>query len=202
MSVAAAAAAGVAAGVPEVVVPAGGSPAPAVGTPPAAPLSPAELERQAAINLVVATWGERQAELLGVRGADALRAAAGQPLTEHLGQRSVHGAHLVKVVHIDAASRRQVEEVWHAFPRHTFAFREADIARLEELTSLDARLHASAGLLLDLDTVWLQAMLASTHYRKKLQHVAATYTSCGFAGMMPLQERGDSAAAGSGVAVV
>ncbi|KAF8072660.1 aspS [Scenedesmus sp. PABB004] len=85
-----------------------------------------------------------------------------------------------------------VGELWHAFPRHGFAFTSADMARLEALTALDARLVETADLLLDLDATWVQALLASHHYRKRMQALASTFTACGFSGMMPL---GDAAAA-------
>jgi hypothetical protein len=153
---------------------------------PAVALSPAELERQGAVMLVTATWQERQAELLGVNDRAAVTAVTGEPHIEHTGQQTAHGAHLIRVTYSNVTSAK-VTETWHSFPRHTFAFLDADMAQLEALTQLDVRLYGTATLMFDLDAVWLQAMLASPHYRKKLQGVAATYTSCGFAGMMPFE---------------
>lgn len=136
--------------------------------------------------LVTTTWQERQSALLGASDPDSLKTITGKPIVEHMGQRSEHGAHLVKVTFMNEAEQ-QVTEVWHSFPRHTFAFLAADVAHLEQLTRLDAQLYETASLMFDLDAVWLQAMMASPHYRKKLRAVAATYTSCGFAGMMPVE---------------
>jgi hypothetical protein len=57
---------------------------------------------------------------------------------------------------------------------------------LERLTNLDLQVYYTADLMFNLDSVWLQTMLNSSHYRKKLRAVAATHTSCGFAGMIPV----------------
>ena len=78
--------------------------------------------------------------------------------------------------------------MWHAFPRHAFAFTAADMEQLRRLTRLDAQLVEVADVLLDLDAAWIGAMLANHHYRKKMKSVASTYSACGFAGMMPLTE--------------
>lgn len=51
------------------------------------------------------------------------------------------------------------------------------------------QVYLTADLMFNLDTVWLQAMLNSSHYRKKLTSVAVTQTSCGFAGMIPLDPK-------------
>jgi hypothetical protein len=146
------------------------------------------LEQQAAVMLVSTTWHERQAELLNLFEKAAVWAITGEPRIEHTGQRTKHGAHVVKV-HFRNKAGRPDTEVWHSFPRHTFAFLAADVAKLERLTHLDLQLYQTADLMFDLDTAWLQAMAASSHYRKKLRALAATETSCGFAGMMPVDAK-------------
>lgn len=146
------------------------------------------LEEQAAVMLVSTTWHERQAELLNLYEKGAVWAITGEPRIEHTGQRSKHGAHIVKV-HFKNKAGRPDAEVWHSFPRHTFAFLAADVGKLERLTYLDLQLYQTADLMFDLDTAWLKAMGASSHYRKKLSALAATQTSCGFAGMMPVDAR-------------
>lgn len=148
-------------------------------------MSSKQLEQQAAVMLVTTTWYERQAEMLGVRDKPSVVAATGQPHIEHTGQRSKHGAHVIKVTYHDKHHNQKTEQ-WHSFPRHTFAFLEADVTRLEKLTQMDTQVYQTADLMFNLDTVWLQAMLSNSHYRKKLRTLAATYTSCGFAGMIPV----------------
>jgi hypothetical protein len=106
-------------------------------------------------------------------------------------QQDKHGAHLVRVTLPQGWNESRTnaqQEVWHAFPRHAFAFTAADMARLEQLTTLDAQLVQTADLLMDLDTAWLQSLLHSHHYRKRMKSVATTYTACGFSGMMPLTD--------------
>jgi hypothetical protein len=144
-----------------------------------------QLEQQAAVMLVSTTWHERQAEVLDVLDKAAVWAVTGEPNIMHTGQRSKHGAHLVEVHFKNRKGLTEVE-TWHSFPRHTFAFLAADVEKLERLTQLDMEVYLTADLMFNLDTAWLQAMLSSPHYRKKLRAVAATQTSCGFAGMIPL----------------
>jgi hypothetical protein len=144
-----------------------------------------ELEQQAALMLVSTTWHELQAEMRGVTTKSAVWAVTGQPRFELTGQRDKHGAHLV-MVHYMNKQRIQESQVWHSFPRHTFAFLASDIERLERLTNLDLQVYYTADLMFNLDSVWLQTMLSSSHYRKKLRALAATHTSCGFAGMIPV----------------
>lgn len=144
-----------------------------------------QLEQQAAVMLVSTTWHERQAEVLDVLDKAAVWAVTGEPNIKHTGQRSKHGAHLVEVHFKNRKGLTEVE-TWHSFPRHTFAFLAADVEKLERLTQLDMEVYLTADLMFNLDTAWLQAMLSSPHYRKKLRAVAATQTSCGFAGMIPL----------------
>jgi hypothetical protein len=153
--------------------------------PPPPALPPEVLELQAAVALVRASWLERQARLLGFRNATCAAAAGAlqEPRIEHQEQRSQHGAHIV-VVGFDGS-----EEAWHAFPRHDFAFVEQDMQRLEALTRIDSELFKLADLMLDLDAVWLRAILAHPHYRRKLTRVSATYTACGFAGIVPSSEQ-------------
>jgi hypothetical protein len=121
----------------------------------------------------------------GVTTKSAVWAVTGQPRFELTGQRDKHGAHLV-MVHYMNKQRIQESQVWHSFPRHTFAFLASDIERLERLTNLDLQVYYTADLMFNLDSVWLQTMLSSSHYRKKLRALAATHTSCGFAGMIPV----------------
>jgi hypothetical protein len=158
---------------------------PAKGTSLALNMTAKQLEQQAAVMLVSTTWHERQAEVLDVLDKAAVWAVTGEPDIKHTGQRSKHGAHLVEV-HFRNRKGIQEVETWHSFPRHTFAFLAADVEKLERLTQLDMEVYLTADLMFNLDTAWLQAMLSSPHYRKKLRAVAATQTSCGFAGMIPL----------------
>jgi len=158
---------------------------PVAATGVVATLSPKQLEQQAAVMLVSTTWHERQAELLGVLDKAAVWALTGEPHILHTGERSKHGAHLVQVTFANK-QRQQVTETWHSFPRHTFAFLDTDIAKLEALTDMDTQVYRTADLMFNLDTVWIQAMLSNSHYRKKMKTVASTYTSCGFAGMIPV----------------
>jgi hypothetical protein len=160
-------------------------PAPVAAAESAATMSAKQLEQQAAVMLVSTTWHERQAELLNVYEKAAVWVVTGEPRIEHTGQQSKHGAHLVRV-HFKSTKGQQTTEVWHSFPRHTFAFLAADVAKLEQLTALDMQVYLTADMMFNLDTVWLQAMLNSSHYRKKLRSVVATQTSCGFAGMIPV----------------
>lgn len=148
-------------------------------------LTPAQLEQQAAVMLVSTTWHERQAELLGVLDKAAVQAITGKPAISDTGKKCKHGSHLVSVAYKNKGGL-QVTETWHSFPRHTFAFLDSDVAKLEKLTQLDMQVYKTADLMFNLDTVWLQAMLSSSHYRKKLRGVVATQTSCGFAGMIPV----------------
>uniref|UniRef100_A0A383WIS3 Uncharacterized protein n=1 Tax=Tetradesmus obliquus TaxID=3088 RepID=A0A383WIS3_TETOB len=153
--------------------------------PPPPELPPEVLEVHAAVALVRASWLERQARLLGFHNA-TLAAAAGalqDPRLEHQPERSQHGAHIV-IVGFNGS-----EEAWHAFPRHDFAFVDQDMRRLERLTRIDSEIFKLADLMLDLDAVWIRAMLAHPHYRRKLTRVSATYTACGFAGIIPSSEQ-------------
>jgi hypothetical protein len=152
--------------------------------PPPPALPPDVLEVHAAVALVRSSWLERQARMLGFWNATVAAAAGAlqEPRIEHQPERSEHGAHIVKVG-LDGS-----EEVWHAFPRHEFAFVQQDMQRLEGLTRIDAMLFKLADLMLDLDAVWLRALLAHPHYKRKLKRVSDTYSACGFAGIMPSSE--------------
>jgi hypothetical protein len=152
--------------------------------PPPPALPPEVLEVQAAVALVRSSWLERQARLLGFWNATVAAAAGAlqEPRIEHQPERSEHGAHLVRVG-FDGS-----EETWHSFPRHEFAFVQQDVQRLEGLTRIDAELFKLADLMLDLDAVWLRALLVHPHYKRKLRRLSDTYTACGFAGIMPASE--------------
>ncbi|KAF6263664.1 hypothetical protein COO60DRAFT_381011 [Scenedesmus sp. NREL 46B-D3] len=161
--------------------------------PPAPPAVPKEVvEADAAVALVARVWLERRVQLAGFQSiAAAGKQLPQRPAVAYMQQRDQHGAHLVRVTLPQGSSESRSspqQEVWHAFPRHAFAFTAADLARLERLTSLDAQLVQTADLLLDLDTAWLQSLLHSHHYRKRMKGVAATFTACGFSGMMPLTD--------------
>ncbi|KAF6263667.1 hypothetical protein COO60DRAFT_381219 [Scenedesmus sp. NREL 46B-D3] len=161
--------------------------------PPAPPAVPKEVvEADAAVALVARVWLERRVQLAGFQSiAAAGKQLPQRPAVAYMQQRDQHGAHLVRVTLPQGSSESRSspqQEVWHAFPRHAFAFTAADMARLERLTSLDAQLVQTADLLLDLDTAWLQSLLHSHHYRKRMKGVAATFTACGFSGMMPLTD--------------
>ncbi|WIA08609.1 hypothetical protein OEZ85_008038 [Tetradesmus obliquus] len=170
--------------------PAAGAGAPPPPPPPAVPKE--VVEADAAVALVTRVWLERQVQLAGF---PSIAAAGSQlpprPEVTYMQQQDAHGALLVRVSLAPGANETRSnpqQEVWHAFPRHGFAFPAADMARLEQLTTLDSQLVATADLLLDLDTAWLQSLLHSHHYRKRMKSVATTYTACGFSGMMPLTD--------------
>jgi hypothetical protein len=157
--------------------------------PPAVPK--AVLEADAAVALVTRVWLERQVQLAGFQSIAAGSQLPPRPDVAYIHQQDQHGAFLVRVLlppGLNESRSNAQHEVWHAFPRHGFAFTAADMTRLEKLTALDAQLVQTADLLLDLDTVWLQSLLHSHHYRKRMKSVATTYTACGFSGMMPLTD--------------
>jgi hypothetical protein len=162
-------------------------------SPPPPPALPKEIvEADAAVALVTRVWLERQVQLAGF---PSVTAAGSQlpprPDVAYMQQQDQHGALLVRVSlppGLNESRSNSLQEVWHAFPRHGFAFTAADMERLEQLTALDSQLVQTADLLLDLDTAWLQSLLHSHHYRKRMKSVATTYTACGFAGMMPLTD--------------
>eukprot|EP00775_Hariotina_reticulata_P010469 gene10469-10627_t len=147
-------------------------------------VAPEVLAAAGAVEVVSKSWLEREAGLRGFTNVSAALLVIKAPMVQHTEQKSRHGAHLVKVV----VTRNGINEteVWHAFPRHGFAFAESDLNRLEKLTWVDAALFNFADVLLDLDVGMLASLLDSFHYRKKMKGVASTYTACGFAGMMPV----------------
>jgi hypothetical protein len=152
--------------------------------PPPAALPPEVLEVHAAVALVRSSWLERQARMLGFWNATVAAAAGAlqEPRIEHQPERSEHGAHIVRVGWDGS------EETWHAFPRHEYAFVQQDMQRLEGLTRIDGELFKLADVMLDLDAVWLRALLAHPHYKRRLRRVSDTYAACGFAGIMPASE--------------
>jgi hypothetical protein len=155
-------------------------------SPPEPAIDPEVLAAEGAVEVVRNSWLEREARLRGYSNYSADLLAIQEPVVEHTGRRSRHGAHIIKVV--VTRSGQNETEVWHAFPRHGFAFVESDMNRLERLTWVDAALFDFADVLLDLDVGMLASLLDSFHYRRKMKAVLTTYTACGFAGMMPVEK--------------
>ncbi|KAF8072620.1 ASF1B [Scenedesmus sp. PABB004] len=154
--------------------------------PPPPELPPEVREARAAAELARVSWLEREARGRGFWNASAALAARAleRPRASALRGRSAHGAHRLLVAAAGAAARGGGGEEWHAFPHHGFAFTSADMARLEALTALDAQLYELADLLLTLDAAWLRALRGSAPLRRRLDGAAATYSGCGFAGIV------------------
>jgi hypothetical protein len=152
--------------------------------PPAVP--PEVLAISGAISLVKRSWQERWALQMGYPNVSAAFLALPDPNVEYTDRKDEYEGYVVRVA--TSNQTHNDTELWHAFPRHAFAFTASDLSRLQRLTALDGQLVQVADMLLDLDVVWIKFLLHNHHYKKKMKAAAATYTACGFAGMMPIEE--------------
>jgi len=103
--------------------------------PPAVP--PEVLAAAGAVSLVRSSWLERQALRTAATNSSAGEPALLEPLVEYIHLKDQYGAHLVQVKAGGPDSNET--ELWHAFPRHAFAFTHEDMAHLERLTALNRR---------------------------------------------------------------
>jgi len=94
-------------------------------------VEPEVLAAAGAVEVVRNSWLEREARLRGFSNYSAALLVIKEPVIQHTEQKSRHGAHIIEVV--VTGKGQNGSEMWHAFPRHGFAFVESDMTRLREV---------------------------------------------------------------------